>query len=151
MSLVPKSPAEKRAMKAANQRRWRANAKKRREEEDAEANLEYAMGMRARPPKRPMPTVKRRDLAELVAAIAVEGVESGALDLSNKDHVPGITAGLKAQAILDSREKLKAKTGQTLELLAGLRAILSGEFAPPPRQLEDGLTVEGEYEPVDVD
>lgn len=134
-------------MKAARQKRYRDNLKARQLRETATGHIEHALGVSETKPRRPMPTVKRRDLAELVAQIAYDGVESGELDLTNKDHVPGITAGLKAQAILDSREKLKAKTGQTLELLAGLRAILSGDIAPP-RQLEDGNTVEGEYEEV---
>lgn len=150
MSTVPKSPAEKRAMKAARQKRYRDNLRARQMRETATGHIEYALGATDKPPRRPMPTVKRRDLAELVAAIAYDGVEDGTLDLTNKDHVPGITAGLRAQVILDSREKLKAKTGQTLELLSGLRAILSGDIAPP-RQLEDGNTFEGEAVEVDVD
>lgn len=138
---LPKSPEEKRKTRAARQARYRARQK---DKEVLTQHVEHSLGMDVPKPRRPLsPKVRSGDLATLVAQIAYEGVNSGDLDLTNKDHVPGITAGLKAQAILDSREKLKAKTGQTLELLAGLRAILSGDL--PPRQLEDGNTLEGEY------
>lgn len=90
---------------------------------------------------------RKADLAILVRDRAVDMFENEELDLRNKDHAAGIGAGLKAQGLLDGREKLKAKTGQTLELLAGLRALLSG--ALPPLQLDDGNTVEGEAVEVD--
>lgn len=93
---------------------------------------------------------RKADLAVLVRDRAVDMFENEDLDLRNKDHAAGIGAGLKAQALLDGREKLKAKTGQTLELLAGLRALLSGGLVPvaDAPQLEDGVTVEGEFEDV---
>lgn len=90
---------------------------------------------------------RKRDVAVMVQERVADMLETEELDLRNKDHVAGIGAGLKAQGLLDSRERAKAKTGQTLELLAGIRALLTGDL--PPKQIEDGLTIEGEAVEVD--
>ena len=85
---------------------------------------------------------RKTDLALLVRDKAIQQFEDGELDLRNKDSVPGITAGLKAQNILENREKTAAKNAFA-ELGRGLLTMFLGEV-PLPRQLEDGNTVEGE-------
>lgn len=98
---------------------------------------------------------RKTDLAILVRDRVLERVDSDNPEevdaiLFSKEGQGAINSGLKAQAILDNREKQKAKTGQTLELLAGLRAILTGTMVPVA-QIEDGNTVEGTFEEIDPD
>lgn len=89
-----------------------------------------------------------RDLAILVRDRAVEQFENEELDLRVKDHAAGITAGLKAQSILDSREKQKQKNAMA-ELGRGLLAMMLGGQPVPVAALEDGNTIEGEAVEVD--
>lgn len=100
----------------------------------------------APPPEREKGTSKR-DFAILIRDQAYTQVENGALDLTDAKLVPGINAGLKAQSILDQREKQKTKQ-QSAELAFAIIQMLSGS-APEPKQLEDGMTIEGEYAEVD--
>ena len=141
---LPDPPAKRRALKTARQNRWRHRV---RTKKAVIEHIDYSVGVGAEPVK-PMPPIARKDLAELITQRGIELVELGLLDLTNKDHVAGISAALKAQSILDAREKVKAKTGQTLELYAALRAILDGAVAPA-KQLDDGLTIAGEFEVMD--
>jgi hypothetical protein len=95
---------------------------------------------------------RKSDLAILVRDKVMDRVDTNDGDmleamLFSKEGQGALNVGLKAQAILDGREKIKAKTGQTLELLAGLRAILTGGIVP--LQIEDGMTIEGEAVEVD--
>jgi hypothetical protein len=96
-------------------------------------------------PERPKGTSKT-DFAIVVRDRAADMFESEDLDLRNKDHVAGINSGLKAQAILDAREKVKAKQGNA-ELAFAIIGMLTGQA--PPAQLEDGNTIEGEAVEVD--
>ena len=100
----------------------------------------------APPAERPKGT-RKLDFAAIVRDKAAEQFESGELDLSDKNLVPGITAGLKAQAIMDGREKMKSKQANA-QLAFAIIQMLSG--AVEPLQLDDGLTVEGEYEELDA-
>lgn len=93
--------------------------------------------------------LKPRDLAVIVRDRAVEQFEAEDLDLRNKDSVPGISAGLKAQSIIDNREKVKSRGGSA-ELAFAILAMLRGE-APPPLAVEDGRTIEGVAVEVDDD
>lgn len=140
---IPDSAKDARAKKAARQARWRANAKRK---SDAAAIVDHVMGVSdgEAPPR---PDIPPGDLA-LLLRDRFHKVINGLTDdqLLSKDFAPALALGLKAQTTLDAREKHKAKTGQTLELLAGLRAILTGSIAPAPAQLEDGMTIEGEFE-----
>lgn len=82
-----------------------------------------------------------KDFAILVRDRAAEQFEKGGLALTDKELVPGINAGLKAQGIIDGREKIKARQGNA-ELAYAILAMLSG--APQtPLELDDGLTIEG--------
>lgn len=99
----------------------------------------------APPPERAKGTSKR-DFAILIRDQAFNEVENGTLGLSDPKTVPGINAGLKAQAILDQREKQKSKQ-QSAELAFAIIQMLSGN-APQAPQLEDGLTIEGDYEDI---
>ncbi len=100
----------------------------------------------APPPERPKGTPKR-DFAIVIRDKALAQVDNGLLDLTDKDTVPGINAGLKAQSILDQREKQKTKQ-QSAELAFAIIEMLGGR-APAPLQIEDGLTIDGDYEEVD--
>lgn len=91
----------------------------------------------------------KRDFAILVRDKASDQFEAGHLDLTDKDTVPGITAGLKAQGIIDAREKQKAKQGNA-ELAFAIIAMLSG-VSQPPLALDDGLTIEGTATEVEDD
>jgi hypothetical protein len=96
-----------------------------------------------------MPAISGSDLATVYRDRMLALINSMSdEELLEKDFAPAIANALKAQNTLDGREKLKAKTGQTLELLAGLRAILTGAIAPAPLQLNDGNTLEGEFSEV---
>lgn len=99
----------------------------------------------APPPERAKGTSKR-DFAILIRDSAYTQVENGELALNDAKLVPGINAGLKAQAILDQREKQKTKQ-QSAELAFAIIQMLSGGATQAP-QLEDGLTLEGEYEDI---
>jgi hypothetical protein len=139
---IPKSAEEKRATKAARQARWRANAAKR---EALQQHIDYSAGAGPKP-TRPMPKISGADLTtayrDRMKALIDQMDDEQLLD---KDVQAAIANALKAQNALDAREKAKAKTGQTLELLAGLRLILLGGVpAPEPLQLDDGQVIEGE-------
>jgi hypothetical protein len=92
---------------------------------------------------------RKTDFAARVRDRAAELFDTEKLDLTDKDHAPGINAGLKAQAILDAREKAKAKQGSA-ELAFAIIAMLTGNAATPMPtgplrlELEDGDTIEGE-------
>ena len=92
---------------------------------------------------------RKTDFAVRVRDRAVEQFDLGQLDLRNKDAVPGISAGLKAQSILDTREKTKSKT-QTAELAFAILAMLTGH-APPQLALDDGNVIEGEAYEIEPD
>jgi hypothetical protein len=96
------------------------------------------------------PAKRKSDFAVLVREKAVEQFEAGELDLREKDHVAGINAGLKAQAIIDKRELLNKRNTQADALLALLGA-LRGDPYEAPLQLDDGLTIEGEAVEVETD
>jgi hypothetical protein len=100
----------------------------------------------APPPEKPLKTPKR-DFAIVIRDKALEMVDTGSLALDNKNLVPGIQAGLKAQSILDQREKQKTKQ-QSAELAYAIIEMLGGGRPQVP-QIEDGLTIEGDYEEVD--
>ena len=89
---------------------------------------------------------RKADFAVIVRDKAITQFESGELDLRDKDLAPGITAGLKAQAILHKREVTRAKSG-TAELAWALLGIFGQQT--PLLQLDDGLTIEGETVEVD--
>lgn len=101
------------------------------------------------PPATRQKGTRKADFAVIIRDKAIEQVQSGELDLTDKDQVAGINAGLKAQAILDKREVFKAKAG-TAELAWALLGIF-GQQTPPPPQLDDGRTVEGTFEEVEPD
>lgn len=94
----------------------------------------------APPPERPKGT-RKADFAAIVRDKAAEQFEGGELDLSEKDHVAGINAGLKAQAILDKREQVGKKQTQAETLVALLAALRGGGV---PLALDDGMTIDGE-------
>jgi hypothetical protein len=92
-------------------------------------------------------TPTARDLNIMVRDKVVEAIEDipgEGLLLMGKEFGPALNAGLKAQAALDKKAATQAKLGLeagalSLQLhLAGLRDL------PPPPELEDGNTIEGE-------
>jgi len=97
-------------------------------------------------PEKPKGTPKR-DFAIVIRDRAMEMVDRGELALDNKNLVPGINAGLKAQSIIDGREKAKTKQ-QSAELAWAIINMLGGT-QPAPLALDDGLTIDGDYEEVD--
>jgi hypothetical protein len=136
---LPKSPDEQRAAKAARQKRWRD--RKAQKEAVARA-VDGSMGLG---PPAPLPDMPEKDLAALVR----DRVHSMVQDMPDarlwdKDLMPTLNTGLKAEAIIDKRKALAAKTGvDAMQLYAGLMQMLHG--TPVPKQLEDGNTVEGVY------
>jgi hypothetical protein len=95
------------------------------------------------PPSEPGKGRRQRDIAAMVAERVAEGLEDGTLDLRDKNTVPGINAGLKAQALKDKREQPKT-TPQAI-LIFNARSILhitDPDRFPAP-QLPDGTTIEG--------
>lgn len=100
-----------------------------------------------KPPEARTPGTSKRDFAILVRDKAYDQFEAGQLSLVVKDTVPGVTAGLKAQAILDRRDEKKSKAGLA-DLAWALLGLLKSETAPPLR-LEDGNTIEGEFDEAD--
>lgn len=76
------------------------------------------------------------------------GVETGGLSLLNKDHVPGITAGLKAQSELNKQAN-KSDDRKTAIALAFILSGASGGGPPEHLQIDDGRTIEGEFEEVE--
>ena len=93
------------------------------------------------PPIERVAGTRKRDFALLVRDKAIDQFEKGDLDLTDKDSVPGINAGIKAQSVLDRREVQKAKQ-QTGDAVLSLIAWLEGGVIP--RQLESGDVVDGE-------
>lgn len=92
-------------------------------------------------------TPTARDLNIMVRDKVVEAIEDipgEGLLLMGKELSPALTAGLKAQAALDKKAATQAKLGLeagalSLQMhLAGLRDL------PPPPELDDGNTIEGE-------
>jgi len=136
---VPPSPDERRAKKAARQARWRAN---KAIKDAVAANIEHSMGLDDRPPPA-LPAMPQADLANLLRDRyhkIIDGLSDE--DLMDKDLAPSLTLALKTQKVLDDREKVKSKTG-TAEIGRMLIAMMEGRMAPPPKQIEDGMTVEG--------
>jgi hypothetical protein len=82
---------------------------------------------------------KKRDFAIMVRERAADMLEAGQLDLADKDKVPGINAGLKAQAIIDKKEVQRQKQSAA-DVLIALLGALRGE---PPLQLESGDVIDG--------
>jgi hypothetical protein len=143
---LPKSPEQLRAKKAARQKRWRDNKKRR---EAVAANMEHAMGLGDGKAPPPLPAMSQDDLAKLMhdrMLAIVAGMDDDRL--LNKEYAPSINLGLKARGILDAREKAKAKTG-TAELAFAIIRMLGGQA--PVAQLDDGRTIEGDFEEVDDD
>jgi hypothetical protein len=99
------------------------------------------------PPPTRAPGANKRDFAIVIRDKAMELIENDGLDLRDKDTVPGINAGLKAQSILDGREKQKSKQ-QSAELAFAIIQMLGGG-GPPPIALQDGMTIEGSFEEVE--
>lgn len=89
---------------------------------------------------------RKRDFAIMVRDTYADLMEEGKLDPLNKEHAPGISAGLKAQSLLDGREKQKSKQANA-ELAFAIIQMLQG--GAQPLLLDDGNTIEGEYEVVD--
>jgi hypothetical protein len=90
-----------------------------------------------------MPDLPQKDLAKVMRDrfhAIIDGMSDG--DLMDKDFAPSLTLALKAQKVLDDREKVKAKQG-TPELGWSILKMLAGRATPPPRQIEDGNTIEG--------
>jgi len=92
-------------------------------------------------PERPKGTPKK-DFAIIVRNKALEQFENEDLDLTNKDHAPGINAGLKAQALIDGREKQKSKQANAQLAFAIIQMLQGG--VPDPLLLDDG-NIEGEF------
>lgn len=89
----------------------------------------------------------KRDFAIMVQEEAADLFENGELELTNRNHVAGIQAGLSAQSILDKREAAKdPRIGLFVLMLGGP----DGSLALAPLALSDGEEVyEGEAVEVD--
>jgi hypothetical protein len=93
---------------------------------------------------------KKRDFALMVRDRASELLDNGGLDLTVKDHGPGISAGLKAQAELNKQ----ANKSDDRRTSVAIAMILSGAATgvPPAHLLVgDGNTFEGSYEELAVE
>lgn len=96
-------------------------------------------------PSAPKPT--SRDLAIMVrdkVADAIEDMPGEGILLMGKELAPSLNAGLKAQTILDKREQANKKLGIAAGALS-LQMWLAGlGDTEPPKELDDGNTIEGE-------
>lgn len=92
---------------------------------------------------------EKRDLAIMVQEEAIDLFEQGDLSLTDRNHIPGIKAGLDAQAILDRREARKEdhRIGMFILMLGG--ADGQRRLAPPDLVGEDEDIVEGEATEID--
>lgn len=72
------------------------------------------------------------------------GNETGAWVL-NKDLQPALRTALAAQNTEDTREKSRATKG-TAEVAFAIIAMLRGDATPQPMAIDDGMTLDGEYE-----
>ena len=99
------------------------------------------------PPAEREKGTRKADFAVLVRDKAIEQFENGEITLADKDYVPGINAGLKAQALIDGREKVKSKQANAQLAFAIIQMLQGGETL----QIEDGLTIEGDFEVVGED
>lgn len=114
---------------------------------DPEVIARHKRGHWSKPvdPDAPKPT--SRDLAIMMrdkVAEAVEDIAPEHLLYMGKDLAPMVGRGLQAQAILDKREQINKKLGIAAGALS-LQAWIAGlREEPPPLELDDGNTVEGE-------
>jgi hypothetical protein len=133
------NPEDQRKMRNARQARYRARQKTLKQVDQV---VDYTLGRGPRPVG---PTPSSGDLATLLRnrylAVVAEMTDD---QLLNKDFAAALQVGLKAQGQLDAREKAKAKQG-TAEQAFAIIAMLRGDI---PLQLEDGRTLEGDYEEV---
>lgn len=76
-------------------------------------------------------------------------VTPGNIAILDKDFAPALSMGLKAQGLLDKREATDKKLGLAAGYL-GLQLLLQGLGEAPAKavMIEDGVTVEGEFEDV---
>jgi hypothetical protein len=72
-----------------------------------------------------------------------------ASDILDKDLQPALNTALGAQKIEDAREKVKSKQGSA-ELAFAIIGMIAGKSLPV-LELEDGLTIEGEFHDDDED
>lgn len=100
-----------------------------------------------KPVREDAPRPTNRDLAIMVrdkVADAVEDMPGEAILLMGKELAPAINAGLKAEQIIDRRAAVNKKLGIAAGALS-LQMWLAGlHNAPPPAELDDGNTIEGE-------
>lgn len=95
---------------------------------------------------------RQTDIAVMVRDRVAARLEDADADdfeeiLFSKGGQGAIATGLKAQKLIEDREKEKAKTGRNVELLAALFQIVG--IGPQPLALDDGNTIEGEAVEVD--
>lgn len=86
----------------------------------------------------------RDKMMEKLEALDAEPTEDGKdnLVILHKDFQPAVNSMLKAQSLLDSREKAQ-KGGGSAELAFAILRMLRGE-SPEPLALDDGMTIDGE-------
>jgi hypothetical protein len=92
--------------------------------------------------RQPYQGENRKDFAIKVRDKAYEMFEQGTLDLAQRNHAAGITAGLKAQGLLDKREEKKSAEASA-GLAFAIIHMLTGQ-QPEPLALDDGRTIDGE-------
>jgi len=136
---VSRTPEQLRDAHAARQRRYRARQEyKKQGEEYTDAIIGFGPPGQGVPP--PPADTSDRDLAKMVRERLItlfEGMDD--IDLLNKDHSHIVNQMLKTATVFDRRASVAKGEG----LLEAGRALL-GLLAPPPRRLNDGMTVEGE-------
>lgn len=87
----------------------------------------------------------RKDFATMVRDKAATLLDNGELDLTEKNHAGGIMAGLKAQAELNKQ----ANKSDDRKTSIAIAMLLGGTVPPAHLLLEDGHTIEGEYDVVE--
>jgi len=134
---LPKSPEERRAAKAARQKRWRDRAKAKQQ---IDHQVNRALGQ---PAQTKIVPLSKTDAAAYVkdALMGALAGRSGEL-LLDKDIQPAIANLLRAEGQIEAREKAKAKSGDA-EFAMALFRFITGQ-APRTPQIEDGMTIEGE-------
>jgi hypothetical protein len=94
------------------------------------------------------PDLKKRDLAVMVRDKVADLVEDDEIDFLDKNHMAAVGMGLKAQAEINKQvNKAENKEFKLSIFLSG--ASLGRLGVPAALLIDDGNTVDGEFEPVD--
>lgn len=95
----------------------------------------------------PATLTNKRDLAHVVRDRVQTMVEEEEIDFLDKNHMAAVNAGLKAESEIN--KQVNKAENRKLDLVALLSGASRGRLGVPAALLiDDGNTIEGEFEPV---